>query len=79
MEALNPDLQDHIERLMYVEEPKEAMDFMGLEDHDLVGEIKREKDQSALNMAVVILEHIHSRLTDQVDGYPGPAFPKNLR
>ena len=77
LELLNPDLQDHLELLLYQGKPKETMEFLEGE-HNLQSDLPEKPDLAQL--ASVILEQLHSRLSATMEGYPKPnRLPANFR
>jgi hypothetical protein len=62
-------LRDHLEFLLYQAIPEKAMKFLEGE-HDLMTEL--EPDMEPLEAAEVVIEHLHSRLQAEIEGYNIP-------
>jgi len=54
--------------------------FLELEERDLLAGLNRQERKDPVLLAVAFLEHIHSRLTEEFEGYPRPSqLPAHFR
>lgn len=77
VEILNDQLGENLDALLYLWEPKNAMEFL-LGEHDLLKDLP--KNWKPLDLAVAVLNQLDSRLTEYLEGYPRPRdLPANFR
>lgn len=82
VKVLQTGLQANLEALMCQWSPKGAMEFLTVNDSGDEENVLAyaEGDESPLNLAVVILNQLDSRLSASLPGYPSPRdLPANFR
>ncbi|MBW1800957.1 MAG: hypothetical protein JRJ85_09520 [Deltaproteobacteria bacterium] len=83
LEVRYPALLENLESFLYQWNPDEAMKFLTVNDsgdeEDILSYLGSD-EPSPLNLAIVILEQLNSRLTATLPGYPKPRdLPANFR
>jgi len=84
-ESLRDGLRENLESLLFEWSPEKAQEFFlkgdGQEEEDLLQNLeKKPLENEPLYLSVVLLEHLDSRLSASLVGYPRPRdLPTNFR
>ena len=78
VDLLQPGLQESLEECLYQWSPKKAMDFLtnNREDNPLGQKVDK---NNPVEVAALILNQLDSRLSAEMEGYPGTPLPNSLK